>query len=172
MNRIAVLLTILACLFVASCGNAGNTADANANAANADNAGSRPHDSIEEFSMLANFPFALEEVLWENRPMAKPGSERVPTQNERKIVAVIRFSEEDTPKFIAEIEKSGPGKPVEISSEEWFPPELRAQSDVTGSDTLSGTAFSAQPFMLPPFTEGRLIKVDGNDSFVLEMFSK
>ena len=81
----------------------------------------------------------------------------------------MRFSIDDTAKIITEAEKVRAPTRVDLSSETWFPPELIAQSNMTGDDRLSGNSYSAEMFLLPPFADGSLIRVNNSDYFILRV---
>ncbi len=82
----------------------------------------------------------------------------------------MKFSEKDTEKLIALVSsRQPPPQPAETTTETWFPAELIAASGLSGNETLKGTAYSAEDFMKSPYNQGRLIKVDETDYFILEL---
>lgn len=122
-------------------------------------------DNAGELSLLVKLPFEPEEVAW--KETAVPQS-----QNEKKLSAVIRFSPEDTKKLISQIENQKTAEPVTIKPELWYPAELLNLGELNGDDTLKGLAYSAQDFMLPPYTGGRIARIENTEYFVLELFAK
>jgi len=72
-------------------------------------------------------------------------------------------------KLVEEAKKIKPPTPAKIGSELWFPAELIAQADNSGDDTLNGTTYAANAFFQPPFTDGKLTRIQGTDYFVLEL---
>ena len=145
-----------------SCGGAGNTANSQiatpsgpSTIVNANAAGS----NVEELGVIVNVPYAAEDVVWKQSP------------DKKKVLAVLRFSDADSNKLVAEAQLLGPPSAVAIPSESWFPEELVAQSDVSGDSALKGTAYPANQFFLEPFTKGRITRVNETDYFVLELTS-
>jgi hypothetical protein len=116
--------------------------------------------NVEELGMLINVPYETEDIVWK---------EIVP---QKKLVAVIRVSRADADKIVEDVRNIKPPETVTLQSENWFPVELIAQSDVTGDDTLKGVAYSAQPFFQEPFSDGMIVRIDGTEYFVIEMSAK
>jgi Tfp pilus assembly protein PilP len=156
-----ILALFLAVIFLASgCGNGSSNSNdsANSNAAQANSNSTKTN--VEELGMLINVPYESEEVFWRDDPQHK------------KIVAVLRFSQSEANKLIADAEKVHPPQKVSVNPESWFPPELVAQSDTSGDDTLSGRSFAANAFFQEPYNDGRIVKVDDSDYFILELNAK
>ncbi len=116
--------------------------------------------NVEELGILINVPYETEDIVWK---------EIVP---QKKLVAVIRVSRADADKIVEDVRNIKPPETVTLQSENWFPVELIAQSDVTGDDTLKGVAYSAQPFFQEPFSDGMIVRIDGTEYFVIEMSAK
>ena len=158
--KILVLLSIILSL-TAACGGL----DANSNtkavdASNSSQANNAAKTNVEELALLINVPYESDEVFWKDDPQHK------------RIVAVLRFPTNEAERLIADAQRVRPPQKVNISTESWFPPELVAQSDVSGDDTLSGQAYAANAFFQDSYNDGRVIKVDDSDYFVLEMNAK
>jgi hypothetical protein len=146
---------------LAGCGGAGANTNANANSAAAANENANStKTNVEELGMLANIPFEAEDIAWKEDAARK------------HLIAVLRFSPEDAQKVIADAATRGTPQHVTLSSESWFPAELVAQSDMTGDDTLKGTAYAADAFYQEPYTAGRIVRIDGTDYFILELSKK
>ena len=118
------------------------------------------HTNVEELGVLVKMPFETEEAVWKEVP------------NQKKVVAVLRFSAADADKLEEQARKHRQPSAVAVSSETWFPPELIAQVDVSGDSTLKGTAYAANDFFQPPYTEGQVTRIEGTDYFVLEVNAK
>lgn len=110
--------------------------------------------------MIINIPYEAEDAVWKENKANK------------KLTAVLRFDPEDTVKVVAEAEKAGAPQPVTVPAETWFPQDLVAENDVSGADDIAGKAYPANQFFQGDYTEGRLIRVNGNDYFILELNSK
>jgi hypothetical protein len=119
-----------------------------------------PKSNVEELSMLVRVPYEAEDIVWEQ------------DSSTRNIVAVFRFSPEDAKKLVAEAEGSGPGRPVSIPVETWYPDELIAQGEMSGDSTLKGIAYPANAFFQESYKTGRITRVEGVDYFVLEVSPK
>ncbi|MBX3283510.1 MAG: hypothetical protein KF756_13680 [Acidobacteria bacterium] len=147
---ILLLLTGFGC--TSSPDNANRAANVNSNA-NAEL--NSANSNLEELKLLINVPYETEDLAWRK----EDGSD--------KIVAVLRFAPEDADKITAE---SGPSKgKVSISPESWYPSELTAQSETSGDSGLDGTVFDPKLFVLAPYSQGRLIRIDGTNYFLLEL---
>jgi hypothetical protein len=157
-----VLLSILLTshLLLACSGPAANSNAANSNASNSgklDQAG--PKDNIEELGLLVRLPFQPEEVAWKEKP------------EQKKLIAVVRFSPENAQKMAAEVAKNGPPSPETLAVESWFPNELIAQGELTGESILKGQSYPAESFLNPPYTNGRITRVEDTDYFIIQISS-
>lgn len=160
MPKTAIILALMfSILLLGSCGGGTNTNSngrsdtANSNISESDR---EPKTNVEELSVLVNVPYKAEDIVWKSEAQQK------------RLIAVLRFSPADSAKIVAEAEKLRATAGVSLQSEVWFPDELIAQSDMSGDDTLHGIAYGADMFLLPPYNEGRLIRIDGTEYFVLE----
>ncbi|MEP6705009.1 MAG: hypothetical protein ABJB34_09405, partial [Acidobacteriota bacterium] len=126
--RLTLLLALLSIQFLTACSNpAGNNNAANSSAANSTNiAQTGPKDNIEELGLLVRLPFEPEEVAWEEKP------------DQKKLIAVVRFSAENAQKMAAEVAKNGHASPETVTVESWYPNELIAQGELTGESTVKG----------------------------------
>ena len=167
LKPLSIAALAASAVLFAACGNAPDQTSANTEKRPAAVA---TKDSIDEFLLLVKLPFEPVEVTWREEPMRSADGSPLPDRGERRIRAVIRFSPEDSAKFLTELERSE-AKEVQIAAEEWFPAELKAQSEVSGSNTVSGRSFSARELLTTPYSDGRIVKVEGNDYFLLEMFA-
>jgi hypothetical protein len=157
----AVLIILLAFEILPSCSSRnGNTNVANASVANASNTAQvGPKDNIDELGMLVRLPFVPEEVAWEEKP------------EQKKLTAVVRFSPENATKMAAELAKSGQASADTLTVESWYPNELIAQGELTGESTVKGQSYSAEPFLNPPYTKGKITRVENTDYFILQISS-
>ena len=116
--------------------------------------------NVEELGVIVNILYEAEDVAWKEDSAHK------------KLIAVLRFSPADSAKLVAEAEKVRAAEPANISSETWFPAELIAQGETSGEDNLKGQSYAANQFFQEPYTNGRIVRVDGTDYFVLELTAK
>jgi hypothetical protein len=159
-SRLAFLLLILASQILLSCSGRSennNVAIASTNSSNANQAG--PNDNIEELGMLVRLPFVPEEVAWKEKP------------EQKKLTAVIRFSPENAAKMATEVAKNGPATAETLTVESWYPNELIAQGELTGESTVNGHSYPAEPFLNPPYTKGKITRIDNTDYFILQISS-
>ena len=157
----AVLIILLAFEILPSCsGPNANNNMANAPVTNSPQAAqSGPKDNIEELGMLVRLPFVPEEVAWEEKP------------EQKKMTAVLRFSPENAAKMSAEVAKNGQATTDTLTVESWYPNELLAQSELTGESTVKGESYPAEPFLNPPYTKGKITRVENTDYFILQISS-
>jgi hypothetical protein len=161
-TRIGLILALILSAFgLIGCGggNADSNSSANANSQPAANSNS-VRTNVEELGMLINVPYESDEVFWKDDTAHK------------KLVAVLKFPANEANRLVADAEKIRPAQKVAINPESWFPPELVAQSDMRGDDTLNGKSYAANAFFQDQYNEGRIVHIDDSDYFVLELTSK
>ena len=162
-SRLAALLTPLILILIAvftNCSSTGGNTGVNGAGNTVSNAAnSSPNDKVEELAMLVRLPFEPEEVAWKEDATKK------------QLVAVMRYSPENAGKFSAEIEKMGQPSVEDLPVESWYPAELVAQGELTGESTVKGTSFPADPLLNPPYTKGKITRVDNTDYFILQISS-
>lgn len=127
----------------------GNTPQTSANTAK---------DNIEELGVLVNLPFEADEVTWK--------------EEGGKLTAILRFTAEDTRKILVELEEHTLAEPVNLNAERWFPADLIAQSEMNGDNLLKGNSYSAQDFFRPPYSQGKITKIENSDYLILELSAK
>ncbi len=158
--RIGVILaTFLLTASLAGCGggkpNSNTTSNANTALAANENPNS-PKTNIEELGVIINVPYTAEDIVWKESPSHK------------KLTAVFRFSPADSDKIVAEAAKVRPPQSVTMDNETWYPDDLIAQGNISGDDTLKGTSYAANAFLQEPFNEGRVVRIEGTNYFILE----
>src|SRR4030095_15293826 len=160
-SRLAFLLLLISSLILPSCSNrTGNSNAANSSAVNSSSTTQTgPKDNIEEFGMVVRLPFQPEDVVWQERP------------DQKKLTAVIRFSPENASKMSAEVAKNGQGSPETVTVEGWYPNELIAQGELTGESTVKGVSYPAETFLNPPYTKGKITRIENTDYFILQISS-
>lgn len=140
-------------------------ANQNANGVNQTaNAGGNSNSTkynTEEFGEIINLPFTPEDVTWR-----ESGS-----QNAKKLIAVLKFSAQNAQAVTAQAERHKPAAPAKIDAENWFPPELVAQSGQSGDESLKGNVYAANDFFSETYKNGKLTRITDTDYFVLEMTS-
>ncbi len=152
-----LFLVFFAALFLNACAppntNSNNSAKANKPSnTNADTT----KDDTEEFAKIVKLPVQPEEVSWRESA-------------DKKIIAVLKFSATEANNLVAQIEKHKPAQNAEVNAENWFPPELVAQSQQAGDATLKGKEYAANDFFLAPYTKGKITRIDSTNYFILEL---
>lgn len=158
-----VALACTAATLVSCSGTAGTNANANARPPASSNSSSdfnSANTNAEELGLLIAVPYQSDDVVWKE------------DAGHKKLVAVFRFTPERAARVIADAESVKPPEGVTLASESWFPPELIAQSEMTGDDTLKARAYAADAFFGGPYNDGRVARIEGTDYFVLELFAK
>ncbi len=125
-------------------------------------------DNTEELRALVNLPFDPEETVWKEESLKDQTSDQI----EKKLIAVLRLPAEQAKAFLTEVQKRKQGETANMTTEQWFPAELMAQSEISGDDLLNGESYSADDILLPPYIHGRLVKIENSDYFILEASSK
>lgn len=156
----AILLSMLAIQILTSCSTPVSNANV-ANGARPANSSSTskvvPKDNVEEFAILVRLPFEPEEVAWEEKP------------DDQAMTAIIRYSPENASKMSAELAKLGAGTPETLSVEAWYPAELIAQSELSGESSIRSRSYPAESFLNPPYTKGKIARIDNTDYFILQV---
>lgn len=159
--RQGVLIVSIAFGVTAFAGCSGGGQNANDRPARSANAGSSPvhvtKTNAEELTMLVNVPYETEDVVWKEDPASK------------KVVAVMLFSPADADAIVAEAAKFGPPQQVSVAVETWYPSELVAQGEMNGDSALKGISYPANSFFHPPYSTGRIARIEGLPYFVLEL---
>ncbi len=150
----------------------GNSAASNANQTANSSVEIIAQDNIEDLDKIIKLPFTpLEATYSEIEPNNINAAPQVPGPNEKRFVGVLKFSPEDAARIVADAEKYKPPTPSDIDAETWFPPELIAKSQETGDEYLKGVEYAANDFILPPYLNGKLTRLNNTDYFVLELTS-
>ena len=162
--RIKLFFVFLSlCFLLAGCTADGSGANQNVNGNSSSGSGNlgsaATKDDPEEFGRIVNLNFTPEEVSWRETE----------GQNQKKLVAVIKFFDPDAQAVISQAERHKPAEPAELYPENWFPPELIAKSQVTGAEILKGTAYAANDFFSDTFKNGKLTRIADTNYFILEL---
>lgn len=165
---------LIAALFTACASNGTENSNTNKQTANAANSNdsSSVKDDIEELEMTIKMPFHPEEAVWREDVLGKTGDNRVASPTDKKLTAVLRFLKDDAAKVTAQAEKYKPAATASINTEKWFPAELIAQSQTSGDETIKGLSYPANDFLNPPYSDGKITRIEGTDYFVLELVAK
>lgn len=150
----------LVTLFFGACGGIEktnvNSAPQVANANSTANVAAK--DNIEELGKIIKLPTAPEEATYNES-----------NANGKKLVVVLRFSEEQANQISTQSEKYKTPAPADIDAETWFPPELIAKSQETGDSALKGVEYAPNDFLQAPFSKGKLTRINDTNYFVLEL---
>lgn len=159
LKRFAPAVLLFSALIFASCtAPADSSSSANENQSNrVASVPKKANDKPEELGMLINFTLEPEDIVWQQ------------TESPKKIVAVFRLDEEDTKKLAGQLTARSPGAARSVAVEDWFPAELVAGGENTGSSSVDGTAYPADEFFQAPFTQGTITRINDTDFFVLEL---
>lgn len=157
---LAKVIVLSISVFLSACSSkVEKTVNSNSNSrSNQSNAAAKTN--IEELSVLINFPYETEDIVWKENDVDK------------KLIAVFKLSQADATKLVIEAEKAKPAQAATLSTESWYPAELIAQSSMSGDDSLSGKSYSAVGFLQEPYKSGTFTRVDNSDFFVLELSAK
>lgn len=161
-----LLLLLLSSVILSVSCDGGNQTESNgrsnSNAPNVVNGNSTiANDDIAALGNQVLLPAVPEEVRFVEQD--------VKNTSDKKLTAVMKFTAEDAKNLAAQAEKHRPAEAVEIGTENWFPEELVAQSQLSGTESLNGNAYAPTDFMQLPYKGGRLIKIENSNYFVLEL---
>ena len=162
--NVVIILTLIFCLALSpACGGSADRSVNSKGSASSNQTNENVNavrSNVEELELLVNVPYETEDVVWKE------------DRSRKNITAVLRFSPADSTKLVAEAEKVKQPETASISSETWFPAELIAQSEMSGDDNLNGRSYAANQFFQEPFSNGRIVRVENSDYFVLELSAK
>jgi len=130
-----------------------------------------PVDDVEELGKIVKLPYAPEEATFYEFDLSADANSRPSVPNAKRLVAVLKFSAENADGLVADVGKNTAPAPFDVEAENWFPPELVAKSQETGDETLKGVSYPATAFLQPPYTNGRITRINDTNYFVLEMLT-
>ncbi|HQU92904.1 MAG TPA: hypothetical protein PLK77_11435 [Pyrinomonadaceae bacterium] len=158
LRRFSPAALFLSALIFTSCSApTGNSSSANSEGNRVASVQKKANDKAEELGMLVNFTLEPEDIVW------------LQSESPKKLVAVFRLDEADTKKLAEQLSARSQGAAKTVTVEDWFPAELVAGGETTGSSTVDGTAFPADDFYQPPFSQGTITRINNTDFFVLEI---
>ena len=168
---------LLISFLIAGCGEDENTNNAKVSATNEQSAIVKNDnanvfkDNIEELDKIINLPIIPVEATWREDNLDKQNNNNLPVLNGKKLTVVLKFSAEDAQKIVEKIDKTKPVFASDVDAESWFPPELIAKSQESGDENLKGTSYAADNFLLEPYRNGKITRINDTDFFVLELTS-
>lgn len=163
------LILIFASFFVA-CGGSGNS-NANQTAANnqvnsGDANSNAPSEDLMELINKVRLPELPEENVWREEIS---GDQTTGGKARRKITVVLKYTPEGSARLVSLIAARQPVAEAEIGTEDWFPEELIAQSQISGNESLKVDSYAANDFFNEPYSQGKLSRVRGTGYFILEL---
>ena len=173
ISPIAISLTIflaLACLSGCTGKNAANSNSAAGDSNSSASAADAPKDNSEEFEQMVHLPLPAEDVVW--KETAPDPSTSPDTTLTKRLIAVLLFTRENAAKLSEDLGRSHPPIGESLDPDSWYPAELIAQSNVRGDGKLSGQSYAADEFLQPPYTQGKITRIENTDYFILELFGR
>jgi hypothetical protein len=172
-QKVSAFIFVTGLLFLGACRAETNSNGSNLpdRVANISDNGSVAKDDFRELGKIVNLPFEPDEsAVWrEFDPNGQNSENRLPVRSGVKLVAVLKFSPEQTAEIIKNAERYNPSVPSAIEVETWFPVELIALSKVSGDQTLKGNSYAPNDFVKSPYANGRVTLITNTDYFVLEL---
>ncbi|MGB7069772.1 MAG: hypothetical protein WBD22_09780 [Pyrinomonadaceae bacterium] len=118
---------------------------------------------------MINIPIETEEVVWQSKTAGESNED---SEKGKTLTAALRLSPIEAGKLTSLLENSGAGVPSDVGVVPWFPLELIAQAELSGDDTLKGTAYPAAILARAPYTQGHITHIELTDYFVVELSEK
>ena len=164
-NPSLIFLLLINLLLSISCSDP-NNGNSNANSNSVNQSADRKNliavkDDVAELSTLIGMPETPDDAVWREETTANPQG--------KKLTGVLRYSDENISKIVALAEKNKPAQQTELGTEEWFPEELTAKTQLSGNESLKGIAYGANDFYNAPYKNGRLVRIQDSNYFVLEL---
>ena len=173
-SRLKLMLGFFGIIFLLNACSGGDQSNINSAAVNNNQISNSnlvvAKDDVEELGKIIKLPVEPEEATYSESSLNENKS-APPVPNDKKILAVLKFSTENANQIAASAEKYKSPSPADVEAESWFPPELVAQSQISGDEVLKGVAYSADDFIQTPFNTGKLTRINNTDYFVLELAS-
>jgi len=165
-------LSLSAILLLNACSR-NETANVNSSALNfnSNTAAIIPRDDVEELGKIIKLPYAPEEATFYEFDLSADANSRPSVPNAKRLVVVLQFSAAIANSVVADAGRRAAPAPLDVDAENWFPPELVAKSGEAGDETLKGVSYPATDFVQPPYTGGRLTRINDTNYFVLEMLT-
>ena len=177
VTKNSVFSFLLIILFLSACGVAedDNSQNSEINSISENNNAKSAKDETLDLGKLVNLPFIPQETVFrEDDVTSKSNSNENNARSNvvgKKLTAVLQFTKEDAQAIIAQAEKIRPPVPNKLAPESWYPPELVAASQSTGSEMINGISYAADAFYKSPYTTGKITRITETDYFVLELSS-
>lgn len=171
----AIVSFIFLAVFATACSSEHGTANENTTPfpKRQDNSEKAANNNAEELALLIELPFEPTEVVWREIRLGTENSDRMlPSQNERRLVAVLRFDPADVKKLAGSAGKLREPTEGSIDVEQWFPKELLAKSEIDAEAKLAGNIYAADSFFRSPYLSGTLTHLDDTDYFVLDLTAR
>lgn len=148
--------------FKTTTANQATGSNANTSTANTgEPASDKPNDDMAELALLIRLQGNPDDVVWKEQERGDPKT--------KHLTAVLSYSSEEAQSIVNLVQKNRAVEKAEVGSQPWFPEELTAQSQLSGNETLKGTAYGANDFFNVPYGSGRIVRIDGTNYFVLEL---
>ena len=170
-SKISAILLLISAIIISGCYSDYSTTKTDENRQNPENLNVEPaKDDPVELGNVINLNTEPKELVYKEIKLGKQDStDRLPGPTDKKFVAVLKFSPEETEKIIERAKKYREPVAVEIDAENWFPAELVAQSQNSGDESLKGKTYAATDFLKTPYTDGKLIRIENSDYLILEL---
>lgn len=169
-----IAIPLIALLAISSgCARLSNTVASTNSNDSANGSQSRTHDDLEELRGLIEISLEADEVTWQEQTVTADeplGGDR--KTGTKRLIAVLRFEGAEAQKFQASLTGMGKGEPASVPVENWFPAELVAKGQTDSESRLKGLAYPASGFAKPPYTQGRLVQIEGTRYFLFEMYAQ
>ena len=162
----AVLFFSLLTAVLSGCSSPGvNTAnsDTTGTAGNAHQASQTANFNIEELGMLVTLAVEPDEVAWK---------ETAPSNQPKRLTAVLKYSSPNADRVTELASRHRPAALETMATEPWYPAELIAQSETSGETAIRGHSYAAGDFFLPPYSDGKLTRVENTNFFILELYAR
>lgn len=175
ISRAILIFSFIPLIFSFSACREYDSPNVNSNRANISvktnsNAETVPQEYVEELAKIIKLNTLPEETVYlETNLNTKNDAPNVPAPNEKKLVAVMKFSPENAAQIVAQAEKHKATELSDIDAESWFPAELVAQSQLTGDEFLKGVTYAPNDFLQTPYSKGKLTRINNTDYFILEL---
>lgn len=169
MPRLALAFFLAVPVVAGSCGAPSDSGKGGSTDRNGGQVGVR--DSVEELQGLIRLESEPEEVVFSVQKLDAEAAKKIarPVGSSR-LIAVLRYEEGSDAALSEALKREGEGQPISMDIETWFPAEIVAQGQTSSDSTVRGRAFSAKALLAAPYSDGRVVAIEGSRFYVIEMF--
>lgn len=150
----------------------GNQTDNKKNMNKAAETATEVKTDVEGLEKKINLPFRPVEVKWVEEFMDNSEG-LVPGPSDYRLTALLKYDSETAERLVKQISADADTQPLgNTDSQDWFFDEVKSKIQTKDGRTyLEGTEYPPEAFFRPPYNNGKIIRLNGTNYFVLNLHS-